>query len=135
MKLLDEIPYQDVDEWFEEQKELLDETMLSNLNKGANYEKEKANYDKKYDKLLKEFDRRVWDAEKHNNRAKKILGPFQKFKIWRKKKKHQIKKWWKIKIKNYKDKRFEKKYKKTFHIREKTFEISKKVLNKRKKKN
>ena len=134
MKLLEKITFQDVDEWYEEQKDLLDETMFNNLQKGNEYEKEKILYDKNFEKLQKEFNKKILQAETHNELAKKLLNPIQRFNNWKKKKKLKIKNWWTLKTKERKDKKFKKEYKKLFHIKEKKFEISKRVLAKKNKK-
>ncbi len=109
----------DIDEWFNEQKEMLSEQLLAQLEKGVEYAKAKERFDRDFKKLLQNYDAMYRDADKYKERRKRLERPLKQWREWKKAQILKIKLWWKLKKEEWKKWRFEREYRKLFNIKKK----------------
>jgi hypothetical protein len=72
---------EEIEAWYEEEKEKLDEKFLKGLKSKKNHDKVKAEYGKKLKKLIKEYENKyslLWKKEKFDNKVVKPIKVFNK---------------------------------------------------------
>ncbi|MBR9692474.1 hypothetical protein GOV07_00935 [Candidatus Woesearchaeota archaeon] len=109
----------DIDEWFQMEKERLSDRLTAELDKGADFAKVRAKFDKDYQKLFVEYEKKFIIAEKTIARRERVQRPVKRFRAWREGKKKACALWWKLKKEHFKKWRFEREYRRLFHIKKK----------------
>lgn len=90
MKFLDE---GEIDEWFSDQKTLLDQRLYKAAYARKNLKKAKARYDKRFAALLKRYEREHAALTARAERQKRLRAPRERLKAWWKAKRHGFHKW------------------------------------------
>lgn len=108
----------DIDDWFNEEKIKLADSMMAALEKGANPEKEKEKFNKAFWKLFHHYDKMHRNADAYKLRQKKLRAPFEKFAQWRKEKDKEFSSWRRLTREKLKKEWFEFRYRRMFKIKQ-----------------
>jgi hypothetical protein len=104
----------EIDEWFNEQKDLLSERMYDELQKGVAFEKAQTRFDTDFKRLLGQYNERYRTAMSTNVRSERLGRPFRRFHAWREERALKRSLWWKEQSERWRRWRFERKYRKLF---------------------
>lgn len=108
-----------VDEWFEEETKRISKIMRRELEKGVEFEKASEKFNKAFNRMIADLPAKYEAVERYQERQRKLHEPMRRWEVWKKKKGIQWKLWVKTKKEEYKKWKFEREYRKLFHLKKK----------------
>jgi len=109
----------EIDDWFAFEKEALGDRLTTDLKRGVDYVKAKDRFDEGFAHLFKEYEEKYRDAAQILAQRERLQRPIRKFRQWRAERKLAWTLWWKRQKEGFKKWRFEREYRRLFHLKKK----------------
>ncbi len=111
----------DIDEWFDEEKRRLSDELFDQLDRGVEPEKAVPRFNKEFRRLLETYDKNYRVAASVAARKALVDAPLRRFREWRHDRATALSLWWKQKAEERHRAKFEREYRRLFHLKKKTF--------------